>query len=301
MIDRRLFIAGAACLALPAPLAGAQGSDARDALAALRGRLGAGGRLGVAATNGRRTVTLDGDERFAMCSTFKMPLAAAILEGVQEGQWALEDEIAFGESDLLEYAPYVRRHLPQGRLSIDQLCAAAVAVSDNSAANLLLARLGGPEALTAAFRRWGDRVTRLDRIEPELNANLPGDERDTTTPSAMLALLRILVFGERAPTVQAGAPETAPLFHVHRIKLANGMAAATTGRERLRAGFPAGWQAGDKTGTGANGASNDVAFALPPGENPVLVASYISGGDASAEVRNGVHAEVARIVAAELG
>jgi beta-lactamase class A len=174
-------------------------------------------------------------------------------------------------------------------MTIEALCQAAVVVSDNAAANLLLARLGGPDAFNAVLRRWDDRTTRLDRIEPALNENAPGDSRDSTTPSAMLGLLRTLMFGE-------------PIWHASRVKLANWMVAANTGRDRLRAGFPEGWTAGDKTGTGMNGAHNDVAFALPPdGAEPILVASYISGGDASAEVRSGVHAEVARIVTAQAG
>lgn len=303
VIDRRGFVAGAAVFAIAGPVLAAQSGEARAPLAALRDRLGPGGRLGVAATNGPRSLALDADERFALCSTFKMPLAAAILVGVQEERWALADEIPFGEADLLEYAPFVRRHLARGRLSVEELCRAAVTVSDNSAANLLLARLGGPEALTESIRRWGDRVTRLDRLEPELNSNLPGDPRDTTTPSAMLGLMRTLLFADRMPSIRdlPNSPSgPSPLYHANRIKLANWMASATTGRERLRAGFPEGWPVGDKTGSGANGANNDIAFALPPGESPILVASYISGGDAPHAVRHAVHAEVARIVSAAL-
>lgn len=301
MIDRRAFLAGAVAAGLVGTASARDTGDAQGALAALRERLGRGGRLGIAATNGRRRLALDADERFAMCSTFKVPLAAAILAGVQEERWALADEIPFGEADLLDYAPFVRRNLARGRLAIEELCRAAVALSDNSAANLLLAKLGGPEALTAAMRRWGDRVSRLDRTEPELNTNLPGDPRDTTTPAAMMGLLRTLLFADRMPSTldASNTPNrSSPLFHANRVKLANWMASSTTGRERLRAGFPAGWPVGDKTGTGANGAHNDVAFALPPGEGPVLVASFISGGDAAETVRNQVHAEVARIVSA---
>ena len=301
MIDRRTFLGGVAAVGLAGPAAARDSSDPGEALAALRERLGPGGRLGVAATDGRHRLAIDSDRRFAMCSVFKLPLAAAMLVGEQEGRWTLADEIPFGEADLLEYAPFVRRNLARGRLSIEELCRAAVALSDNSAANLLLSRLGGPGALTAAIRDWGDRTTRLDRIEPELNSNLPDDPRDTTTPAAMMNLLGILLFAERMrSSLEASntASPRSPLYHANRVKLANWMASATTGRERLRAGFPAGWQAGDKTGTGANGAHNDVAFALPPGQGPVLVASFISGGDAPEAVRNEVHAEVARIVSA---
>jgi len=282
MIDRRSLLVGIAALPLAAP-APAQVEGARPAFAALRARLGPGGRLGVAAMDSAGRTLFDADSRFAMCSTFKLPLAAAMLGGVERGRWTLAEELPFGEADLLDYAPVVRASLAAGRLSIEALCAAIIEVSDNSAANILLRKLGGPAALTEYIRSHGDRETRLDRTEPELNANLPGDPRDTTTPAAMLRLTRSILFGER-------------LSQPSRVRLAGWMARCATGRDRLRAGLPAGWRLGDKTGTGANGAHNDVLFALPPGQPPLVIASFISGGDAPDPVRAEVHAAVARFV-----
>jgi beta-lactamase class A len=284
MIDRRGVLLGCAALSVASALRAQPPEVAIEVLQGLRERLGPGGRLGVAAWDGgERRIELDPNARFAMCSTFKLPLAAAMLAGAELERWPLGEEIPFGEADLLDYAPVTRANLAQGRMTIEALCAAILEVSDNTAANLLLAKLGGPEALTAFIRRCADRVTRLDRTEPELNTNLPDDERDTTTPAAMLALAHTLIFGE-------------VLSLESRRRLARWMVRATTGRERLRAGFPAEWRVGDKTGTGANGAHNDVAFALRPGRPPVMIACYISDGDASAEVRNAIHAEVGSIV-----
>lgn len=285
MIDRRGLLFGLAALSI-APRAQAQPPEvAIEVLEGLRERLGPGGRLGVAAWDtGERRIELDPNDRFAMCSTFKLPLAAAMLAGAELERWRLDEEIPFGDADLLDYAPVTRANVTEGRMTIEALCGAILEVSDNTAANLLLGKLGGPEALTAFIRRCADRVTRLDRNEPELNTNLPGDERDTTTPAAMLALTHTLVFGE-------------VLSLESRRRLARWMVRSTTGRERLRAGFPSEWRVGDKTGTGPNGAHNDVAFALRPGRPPVVIACYISGGDAQAEVRNAIHAEVGSIVA----
>ena len=85
---------------------------------------------------------------------------------------------------------------PRAGCASGGLCAAAVEVSDNTAANLLLGLAGGPAGLTASLRRYGDRITRLDRNEVSLNTNLPGDPRDTTTPDAMVATMRkTLLFG----------------------------------------------------------------------------------------------------------
>ncbi len=286
-IDRRALLLAAAAL----PIAGAararevDPAEIQAALERQRTRLGPGGRLGVTAWDGaERRIDFDSNSRYAMCSTFKLPLAAAILAGAELERWSLADEIEFDEYDLLEYAPTVRANLERGRMSIEALCAAAMLVSDNSAANLLLARLGGPRELTLFLRRCGDRISRLDRIEPDLNTNLPGDARDTTTPGAMVALMWTLLFGE-------------VLGRASRLKLVSWMARSTTGRDRLRAGFPRDWRVGDKTGTGPNGAYNDIAFALTARRVPILISCYASGGDADGDERAEIHAEVGRIVA----
>lgn len=287
MIDRRLFLlaSGAALLgaAAPAPRPRAVRPDFDE----IEARLGRGGRLGVAAldTGSGRRLAHRPDEPFALCSTFKLALAAATLADVDRGRRSLTDEIAFGPADLLDYAPVVRANLARGRLSVEELCAAVIEVSDNSAANLLLRPLGGPVALTRFFRRCGDRVSRLDRYEVALGANLPGDPRDTTSPAAMLGLMRRILLGD---VVRADS----------RARLVGWMERATTGMERLSAGFPDGWRVGHKTGTGANGAANDLAIASPPGRQPILVASYLSGGAADGAARDAAHAAVARAVAA---
>jgi beta-lactamase class A len=285
MIDRRALLAGLAAVPFASAGKAQRAADHQPAFEALRARLGPGGRLGVAALTGRGSILFDPDSRYAMASTFKLALAGCMLAGAEHRLWAMADELPFGEADLLDHAPVVRANLARGRLSIETLCAAVVEVSDNSAANLLLRRIGGPAALTAFVRRCGDPVTRLDRYEVALNSNLPGDPRDTTSPRAMVRLMWSLLFGS------ALAPAS-------RARLLGWMEGATTGLGRLRAGLPAGWRVGDKTGNGANGAANDLAFALPPGGAAILIACYTSGGNAPTAVRDEVHASVARLVAA---
>ena len=285
IIDRRAFLAGSAAFATACAARPTQALRVTADFRALRESLGEGGRLGVAAYDegSGRWLVQDEQSRYAMCSTFKLPLAAAILHEAERGRLSLEEEIAFTRADLIDHAPVVGANLSVGRLSVERLCAAAVEVSDNSAANLLLARIGGPEGLTRFIRQCGDSVTRLDRNEPSLNTNLPGDPRDTTTPAAMIGLLRALLLGRVLRRASSGL-------------LARWMKGSTTGRNRLRAGLPTDWEVGDKTGTG-NGANNDIAVAWPPGRPPILIATYTSG-PAQGPARNAVHASVARAVAA---
>ena len=258
MLDRRTFLASLALSrALPFP---ASAADLTQALGALEKR--ARGRLGVAAWDletGRR-FAWRGRERFRMCSTFKLLLAARTLSRVDEGRERLDRVIPFGREILLGNSPVTSAHVGDG-LSVAELCAAAITVSDNGAANTLLAALGGPEAMTAYWRSIGDKITRLDDIE--LKLNIPDGEHNTTTPFAMLSNLKTLLLGDA-------------LSPASRARLLGWMRASTTGVNRLRAGLPAAWQWADKTGTSAEryGMVNDIGIATPPGRSPILIAAY---------------------------
>jgi beta-lactamase class A len=263
-------------------------ANAVDAIADVQRRVG--GRIGVFAldTGTGDVVAHREDEHFAMCSTFKWVLGAAVLGRVDRRELALDARVPFGRADLLEHAPTTRAHVAEGALSVAELAQAAITNSDNTAANLLLARIDGPTGLTQFARRLGDAVTRFDRIEPALNANTRGDLRDTTTPRAMAGLLRSILCGPA-------------LARASRDRLIAWLRACETGHERLRAGLPAAWNAGDKTGTGDHGAVNDVAVAFPPGRSPVVIASYMTDSEAPVARLSAAHAEIGRIVAVRLG
>jgi beta-lactamase class A len=258
-----------------------------DSFAALEDQHG--GQLGVAAldTGTGHRVGHRARERFAMCSTFKLLATAAVLRKVDLGHEELTRLVAYGKADLLSYAPVTRAHVSEGHMSLGALCQAAIEWSDNTAANLLLASLGGPAAVTQLARALGDPVTRLDRNEPSLNDILPGDIRDTTTPAAMLADMKRVLLGNT-------------LSKASRTQLIDWLQHAQTGKDRLRAGLPADWKAGDKTGSGFRGETNDIAVAWPRGRAPILIAAYYKGSTAPAKARSAVLADVGRIVAANL-
>lgn len=274
---------GASALILnPRLVRAADESKAVARLAALQRRHG--GRLGVAMldTGTGRRIAQRGDERFLMCSTFKVLAVAAVLARIDAGQERLDRRIVFGPDVLLDYAPVTRRHVGAPGMTVAALCEAAITLSDNTAANLLLDSMGGPAAVTRFVRGLGDPVTRLDRTEPELNEGGPGDLRDTTTPNAMLDTLQRLVLGSA-------------LTDASRSRLTGWLRACTTGTDKLRAGIPADWQAGDKTGSGAHGESNDVAIFWPPQREPILVTAYYAGSSANRAQSSAVLAEVGRI------
>ncbi|WP_341958649.1 class A beta-lactamase [Pseudomonas sp. RC10] len=292
MITRRTLL-GAALLAVPtlwslkalaSDADGSSDASLQQKLAELEHRHG--GRLGVAIldTGSQRLVSHRGDERFAMCSTFKALAAAHVLARVDRKEEDLSRLIVYGKDQLVPYSPTTEKHTGEAGLSVGSICEAAVTLSDNTAANLLLDSFGGPAGLTQWLRWTGDDVTRLDRREPELNENRAGDPQDTTTPIAMLQTLRSLIFGD----VLTGAS---------RDQLIAWLVSNTTGDKKLRAGLPKKWRVGDKTGSGANNASNDVAILWPTHRAPLIVTVYYSESRANAEQVNAVMADIGRIVA----
>jgi len=253
-------------------------------LATLEQRVG--GTIGAYAldTGSGRELSWRADERFSMASTFKSLLAAATLAEVDAGQLGLDQAVSLESVELVSYSPIVEQYVEGGSITIGELCEAAVTLSDNTAANLLLEQIGGPDALTDFLRRSGDEVTRLDRWEPELNENAPGDERDTSTPRAFAVSLNRLLFGD-------------VLSEASRVQLQNWLVANRTGDSRVRAGLPVGWRVGDKTGTGSNGAVNDVAVFWPPDREPIVLAIFTSWSTEDVPTLSAAHAYIAALAA----
>ena len=287
---RRSFLLGLAAAAA-AGRALASDSSLQDRLALASGRLAAiekreGGRLGVTVLDSGGGPPLEhrADERFPMCSTFKLLASAAVLRRVDEGNEQLDRVIPYGPADLLEYAPVAKAHVAEGGMPLGDLCAAAIDWSDNTAANLILEAIGGPAGFNAFVRSLGDSTTRLDRNEPGLNASVPGDERDTTTPLAMAEDAQKALLGD-------------VLSEASRGRLEAWLVNDKVGDKRLRAGLPASWTIGDKTGSGDHGTANVIAIIRPPGRAPLIAAVYYTESDAPMDVRNAIHKEVGGIIA----
>lgn len=281
-MNRRDLLRGAvltgAALAAPAAWSrAADGPGKTGDMAALEQR--AGGRLGVAVldTQTGRRLAHRAQESFPICSTFKLLLVAAILSRVAAGEEQLDRRVVFQQDDLLDWAPVTRLNVGPPGMPIEDLCRAAVMISDNTAANLLLDALKGPAALTSWMRGLGDAKTRLSHYEP-----VSSDE-DVTTPHAMLADMNRILLGDVLPANL-------------REKLMNWLRLNLTGSQTLAAGLPPDWRMGDKTGADHR-ASNDVALIQPPGHGAVLVAAYYVNESGDASSRKAVLAEVGRNVA----
>lgn len=296
-VDRRCLIASAAAIAIAGcagPRQAAPSITTNPAMGALEAR--AGGRLGafVLDTASGRMTGHRYIEAFAMCSTFKLALAAAVLQSADQGRLNLEMELPYTTADIVPHAPVTGPNLAKGSMRIIDLAEAAQKTSDNVAANLLIRHLGGPAAVTAIFRSWGDDVTRLDRYEPEMNNVPPGEKRDTTTPRAFAQLMATLLTTDRI------------LKTASRDILVQWMVDTDTGMKRVRGGLPASWKSGDKTGTANsakfNNKTNDVAIFWPPARPPVIVTAFYEADGKYDEIRasdQAVLAEIGRIAAAQ--
>jgi beta-lactamase class A len=289
-LNRRAFLAGlasaAACPRIPAaePSAEERVRQANERMAAIE--VQAGGRLGVAVldTGSGAQLRRRADERFPMCSTFKLTASAGVLKLVDEGKERLDRTIGYGPGALLEYAPVTKVHVGEGGMRLDDLCAAAIDWSDNTAANLILSVIGGPVGFTRFVRSLGEDRTRLDRNEPGLNTAIPGDARDTTTPLAMARDIQAVLLGD-------------VLSDASKKRLEAWLTADRVGDKRLRAGLPPSWGVGDKTGSGGHGTANVIGIVRPPGRAPLLAAVYYTEGPDSMDARNAVHKEIGEIIA----
>jgi beta-lactamase class A len=248
-----------------------------------------GARLGVFAldtADGRSVAYRDG-ERFPMASTFKGLACGALLHKHPLSSGFFDRVIQYPRTDLVENSPVTEQHVDTG-MTVAALCEAAITVSDNTAGNQILKLLDGPAGFTAFLRTLGDNTSRLDRWETELNTAIPGDERDTTTPAALAADYRALVVGDS-------------LAEPERAQLSAWLVASATGGNRIRAGLPADWKVGNKTGSPAYGSALDVAVAWPPGRAPLVIAVLTTKSEQDAEPDNALVAAAARVAVEALG
>ncbi|MFI6625671.1 class A beta-lactamase [Streptomyces sp. NPDC050528] len=257
-----MLTAGAAtATALLAGAPSAQASDSTGTTAQLRALEDQhSARVGVFAHHlgTKKTVVHRADELFPMCSVFKTLAAAAVLRDLDRHGEVLYKVVHYTEADLVDGSDQTRAHLATG-MTVEQLADVAIRYSDNGAGNLILRELGGPTAVTRFARSLGDRVTRLDRWETELNSAEPDRITDTTSPRAIAGLYGRLVLGDA-------------LRRPDRDRLTAWLLNNTTSAARFRAGLPATWTIADKTGSGDYGTANDVGIAWTESGDPVVLA-----------------------------
>lgn len=243
-----------------------------------------GARVGVSIYNvsaGTRW-SYNGDSRFPLMSTFKTLACAKLLSDVDRGAQSLDRSVKIKEDALIAWSPVTKKHVGE-QFSLQDACSAAMLMSDNTAANILLAGIGGPQALTAFMRQIGDKVTRLDRVEPSLNEAKPSDVRDTTTPNAMVASLNTLLFGNTLSTTD-------------KAQLKQWMMDNKVSDSLLRSVLPHGWSIADRSGAGGFGSRGITAVVWAKDRSPLIIAIYLTQTDASFAKRNQAVADIGKAI-----
>ena len=265
----------------------AQDGDLIETITQIEAQLNA--RIGVAAYSvGSDTRwQYHADDRFPMSSTFKTLACAALLHRVDSNQESLDRVVKIEAKDIVSYSPITETRLADAGMTLAELCDATITVSDNTAGNLVLGAIDGPQGLTRFMRSIGDDVTRLDRMETQLNEGLPGDLRDTTTPNAMAKAMENLVLGD-------------VLTASSRAQLETWLRGDTVADALFRAGIPTSWEIGDKTGAGGYGSRSIAAIMWPPSGNPIVATVYITETEASFDDRNSAIAQIGAAIAKEL-
>ncbi|MCQ9283299.1 class A beta-lactamase [Priestia megaterium] len=236
--------------------------------------------LGVFAldTGTNKTVTYHPDERFAYTSTHKALAVGALLQ--QKSIEDLNERIFYTRDDLVNYNPITEKHVDTG-MTLRELADASLRYSDNTAGNLILQQLGGPDGFKEALENIGDDVTLPERFEPDLNEVNPGETHDTSTPRALASSLQTYVLGGALPEDK-------------RALLTDWMKRNTTGDALIRAGVPKSWEVADKTGAGSYATRNDIAILWPPKGDPIVLAILSNRTGKDAEYNDKLIAEAAK-------
>ncbi len=223
-----------------------------------------GGKIGISAvdTGTKQKIQYRGKERFPFCSTFKLMGVSAVLKKSMSNKELLQDKITYTKQDIVPYSPMTEKHITDG-MTVAELCKAAITLSDDTAINLLMKKIGGLDSVNHFARSIGDKEFHLDRWEVDLNTAIPGDKRDTTTPIAMQQSLQKVALGNALAKPQ-------------QMQLQEWLKANTTGEHRIRASVPQGWVVGDKTGTGDYGTANDIAVIWPAKCDPIVMTIYVT-------------------------
>lgn len=238
--------------------------------------------IGVAllAEDGKILFNYQGERSFPLNSTHKAFTCAMILEQVDQHQLVLSQKILISPEERVNYSP-ITQHKTE--LDLATLCSASVSYSDNTAANLIIKQLGGPQAISDNIKERGFRYTHLNRLEPNLNKDNLTKRLDLTTPIEAAQLLRQFVLGDWLS------------LHSKR-QLTQWLLDDQVADELLRATLPKDWKIGDKTGAGSNGSRSIISVFWSPSGKTYVLAIYLTNTQATISQRNKAIAEIGRAV-----
>ena len=242
------------------------------------------GRIGVAVldTKNKQTWAYNGNSHFPMMSTFKTLACAKMLRKSANGELDLSTSSLIKAEELIPWSPVTKTFVNKN-ISVAKACEATMLTSDNTAANIVLQHIGGPQGVTSFLREIGDKVSQLDRIEPELNEAKVGDLRDTTTPIAIVSTLSRLLLGD-------------VLLDTDKNQLRTWMQKNKVSDPLLRSILPQGWFIADRSGAGGNGSRGITAMLWNSGRQPLIISIYLTETELAMAMRNEIIVEIGKLI-----
>ncbi|GIU31961.1 beta-lactamase [Shewanella sp. MBTL60-007] len=215
-------------------------------------------------------------------STFKTLACAKMLQDSDRDILDISTMAPVKSDELIAWSP-ITKNMVGSSITIENACEATMKTSDNTAANIVLKHIGGPQGVTAFLRLIGDKVTQLDRFEPELNQAKADDLRDTTTPNAMNKTLYHILFED-------------VLAQNSKKQLKEWMQGNTVSDSLLRSVLPKGWSIADRSGAGANGSRGITAAIWTDEREPLIISIYLTQTNLSMPERNQVINEIGKAI-----
>lgn len=238
----------------------------------------------------------NGNDSFPLQSVFKFHIAAKVLDLVDKDSWQLDSSIAIKASEITEniYSPLREEHgIKDMNMRLDSLIYYMVSMSDNVSCDVLLRRIGGPEAVNSYFKEVGISGTQIQINEEEMQKEWEPQFKNVATPLSVLQTLHKFYLREYLSGTS------------HDFLWAM-MENSKTGAKRIKAGVPKGSSVVHKTGSGGrndkgiSSATNDAAIITLPNGNKYILVVFVGESSETDEVNEKIIADIAATVSDNL-
>ena len=255
------------------------------------------GKIGVFALlmEEDRGVSYNGNERFAMQSVVKLPVAMAVMRQVSEGKFTLDQRIKFTTADLAnpgQRSPLRDKNPKGGEATIDELIRLAMVESDGTACDVLTRIAGGPSAIQSYIDSLSIVEMEMKRTHKEFGKSWDMQYENWATPEAAVALLEGLM-----PPADTGNRNVDPIYQ----PVYERMIESIPGQNRIKGQLPPGTVVAHKTGTGGTrdgitSATNDIGIITLPSGKHIAIAVFVGDSPADEKARELVIAQMAKAV-----
>jgi beta-lactamase class A len=245
--------------------------------------------VSIVALEDNDALTLNNGHHFPMQSTFKFPLALAVLKLVDQQKLSLEQKVHVTK-DMLRpntWCPMLDKYPNGGDVTVAELLDYSASQSDNNACDILFDLVGGTAKTEAFIHGTGVTDIAIKATETEMATGWDVQYTNWVTPAAMTQLLGRF-YGEQDLTKKSND---------FLMKL---MADSPTSKQRLKGMLPEHTVVAHKTGTsdtnedGLIGAVNDIGIITLPNGKHLAIAVFVSDTKESYETAELIIARIAR-------